>query len=81
MRASTTTRTTTTTTSATTATTSAGTGRRRCDPNYGGCVPIARDVDCAGAGRGPVFVTGPVEVIGTDVYHLDRDHNGVGCDE
>lgn len=52
-----------------------------CDPNYGGCVPIASDVDCAdGSGNGPAYTSGPVAVIGTDVYGLDRDGNGWGCE-
>lgn len=51
-----------------------------CDPNYSGCVPIASDVDCAGgSGDGPVYVTGPVQVIGRDIYGLDRDKDGWGC--
>ena len=55
---------------------------RRCDPNYSGaCVPIASDVDCAGgSGNGPAYVQGPVRVIGDDIYDLDRDGDGVGCD-
>jgi hypothetical protein len=55
----------------------------RCDPNYSGaCVPIASDVDCAGGGGdGPAYVQGPVRVIGEDIYRLDRDHNGIGCDD
>jgi resuscitation-promoting factor RpfB len=53
----------------------------RCDPNYSGCVPIASDVDCAGgSGNGPAYVTGPVRVIGSDIYDLDRDGDGYGCD-
>lgn len=53
-----------------------------CDPNYSGaCVPIASDVDCAGgSGNGPAYVSGPVYVIGSDIYGLDRDGNGVGCE-
>lgn len=59
-----------------------GTREQQCDPNYAGaCVPIANDVDCLGAGKGPVFVQGPVQVVGTDIYRLDRNHNGIGCDE
>ncbi|MEV0325560.1 G5 domain-containing protein [Micromonospora echinospora] len=55
---------------------------RRCDPNYSGCVPIASDVDCAGGGgNGPAYVTGPVRVIGSDIYDLDRDNDGYGCDD
>ncbi|MBA3289748.1 MAG: hypothetical protein H0U21_17340 [Acidimicrobiia bacterium] len=53
-----------------------------CDPNYaGGCVPIASDVDCAGgSGNGPAYVEGPVTVIGVDVYDLDSDGDGLGCE-
>jgi hypothetical protein len=51
-----------------------------CDPNYTGCVPVDSDVDCAGgSGNGPSY-TGRVEVIGSDVYELDRDGDGVACD-
>jgi hypothetical protein len=54
----------------------------RCHPNYGyACVPIASDVDCAGgSGNGPAYVQGPVKVIGDDVYGLDRDGDGWGCE-
>jgi resuscitation-promoting factor RpfB len=53
----------------------------RCDSNYSGCVPIASDVDCAGgSGNGPAYVSGPVRIIGTDIYDLDRDGDGVACD-
>lgn len=53
-----------------------------CDPNYSGeCVPIASDVDCAGgSGNGPEYVRGPVEVVGDDIYDLDRDGDGTACD-
>ncbi|MDQ0770156.1 chemotaxis protein histidine kinase CheA [Pseudarthrobacter defluvii] len=52
-----------------------------CDPNYSGCVPVASDVDCAGgSGNGPAYVRGPVQVMGRDIYGLDRDHDGVGCE-
>jgi hypothetical protein len=52
-----------------------------CDPNYSGCVPVASDVDCAGgSGNGPEYVQGPVRVTGTDIYELDRDGNGVACE-
>jgi hypothetical protein len=55
---------------------------RQCDPNYGdGCVPVASDVDCAGgSGNGPAYVSGVVKVIGDDIYDLDRDNDGFGCD-
>lgn len=53
-----------------------------CDPNYAGaCVPIASDVDCAGgSGNGPAYVRGPVTVVGSDIYGLDNDRDGVGCE-
>lgn len=53
-----------------------------CDSNYsGGCVPIASDVDCGGgSGDGPAYVYGPVRVAGADVYGLDADGDGYGCD-
>jgi hypothetical protein len=53
-----------------------------CDPNYSGqCVPIASDVDCLpGSGDGPAYVRGAVRVVGSDIYDLDRDGDGVGCD-
>ncbi|WBB77364.1 G5 domain-containing protein [Micromonospora sp. WMMD882] len=55
---------------------------RECDPNYSGCVPIASDVDCAGGGGdGPAYVSGPVRVIGSDVYRLDRDKDGWACED
>lgn len=53
-----------------------------CDPNYSGtCVPITSDVDCAGgSGNGPAYVSGPVYVVGSDIYDLDRDGDGVACE-
>lgn len=58
-----------------------GTKQSTCDPNYTPCVPIASDVDCAGgSGDGPAYVDGPVTVIGTDVYGLDHDDDGTGCE-
>jgi len=63
------------------ATQAASTGS--CDPNYAGaCVPIASDVDCAGGtGDGPAYVRGPVQVVGQDIYKLDRDKDGIGCED
>lgn len=53
----------------------------RCDENYGGCVPVASDVDCAGgSGDGPAYTDGPVRVRGYDPYGLDADGDGYGCD-
>lgn len=45
-----------------------------CNPNYSPCIPnSAADLDCADVGK-------RVTVIGTDVYRLDADHDGVGCE-
>jgi resuscitation-promoting factor RpfB len=54
----------------------------QCDPNYfGACVPTASDVDCTGgSGNGPAYVREPVYVVGTDIYGLDRDKDGIGCE-
>jgi len=56
---------------------------KKCHPSYiGACVPVASDVDCAGGrGNGPAYVRGPVRVVGPDVYGLDRDRDGIGCDK
>jgi hypothetical protein len=65
-----------------------------CNENYAACVPVATDVDCApveggtsaagGASRadadGPSYLSEPVAVLGDDVYDLDTDHDGIGCD-
>jgi hypothetical protein len=53
----------------------------KCDPNYDPCVPIDSDVDCAGGGgNGPSYVRGPVRVIRRDIYRLDHDRDGIGCE-
>lgn len=53
----------------------------KCDSNYSGCVPIASDVDCKpGSGNGPKYFTGPAKVLGKDIYGLDRDKDGVACE-
>lgn len=62
---------------------SAASTQEKCDPNYENppCVPIASDVDCAGGkGNGPAYVEGPVIVIGVDIYGLDGNDNGIGCE-
>ncbi|WP_202876168.1 G5 domain-containing protein [Kribbella sp. VKM Ac-2566] len=52
-----------------------------CDPNYSGCVPIASDVDCSGgSGNGPEYVDGPIDVVGSDIYRLDADDDGIACE-
>jgi len=55
---------------------------KRCHPSYAGaCLdPSASDYDCAGSsGNGPRY-TGPVRVVGPDVFGLDRDGDGYGCE-
>jgi hypothetical protein len=53
---------------------------RNCTPGYSPCLPRASDYDCrGGSGNGPKY-TGPVRVIGSDPYHLDRNRNGKGCE-
>jgi hypothetical protein len=54
-----------------------------CDPNYkGACLdPNASDYDCAGgSGDGPKY-TGTVQVVGADHFDLDRDGDGIACDQ
>jgi hypothetical protein len=52
-----------------------------CDPNYDPCVPVDSDVDClGGSGNGPSYVRGPVRVIRRDIYRLDHDRDGIGCE-
>jgi hypothetical protein len=52
-----------------------------CHPSYIPCIPSVEDVDCKGDGaNGPVFVAGPVQVIGVDQYKLDPDGDGIGCE-
>jgi len=55
----------------------------RCHPSYkGACLKIgAGDYDCAGgSGNGPNYVAGPIRVVGPDVFDLDRDADGIGCE-
>lgn len=52
-----------------------------CTPGYDPCLPPAYDYDCfGGIGDGP-FYSGMVYVQrGLDIYDLDRDGNGLGCE-
>ena len=54
---------------------------QKCHPSYSGCLnPNASDYDCTGgSGNGPYY-TGYVRVIGPDVFGLDRDGDGWGCE-
>src|SRR4051795_2790564 len=54
----------------------------RCHPSYKlKCLkPNAYDYDCiGGSGNGPLY-TGLVKVVGRDVFRLDADHDGWGCE-
>jgi hypothetical protein len=58
-------------------------GGGNCHPSYQGqCLrPDASDYDCAGgSGNGPYYVYGTVRVVGPDVFDLDRDGDGYGCE-
>jgi hypothetical protein len=53
-----------------------------CHPSYeGACLdPNAEDYDCiGGSGDGPLY-TGQVRVVGPDVFELDHDNDGIGCE-
>ena len=55
---------------------------KQCHPSYtGACLdPAASDYDCAGgSGNGPLY-TGKVQVVGPDVFRLDSDGDGYGCE-
>ena len=55
--------------------------KSNCHSSYSGCLKTnAGDYDCAGgSGNGPNY-TGRVRVIGPDVFGLDRDKDGWGCE-
>ncbi len=47
----------------------------KCNPNYEGCcLPMSGKVHCTTIG------CTNISVVGTDVFHLDHDHDGVGCE-
>lgn len=55
----------------------------KCHSSYeGACLdPNASDYDClGGSGNGPLY-TGPVKVVGPDVFRLDSDGDGLGCED
>lgn len=54
-----------------------------CDPSYEGeCLKDGiGDYDCAGgSGNGPNYVYSEVRVVGPDVFGLDANGNGIGCE-
>lgn len=56
---------------------------QNCHPSYeGACLdPSVSDYDCLGGeGNGPAY-TGTVTVVGPDDYDLDRDGDGLGCED
>ncbi len=52
-----------------------------CHPSYSGCLKKnAGDYDCSGgSGNGPNY-TGRVQVYGYDEFDLDRNGDGLGCE-
>ena len=57
---------------------------RNCDPAYpDACLHDGiGDYDCAGgSGDGLNYVDGPVSVLPPDPFDLDRDGDGVGCEQ
>ena len=49
----------------------------KCHPSYIPCLPIVADLNCPAV---RAMGKAPVRVIGRDVYHLDADHDGIGCE-
>jgi PASTA domain len=57
---------------------------RNCDPAYpDACLHDGiGDYDCkGGSGNGPNYVEGPITVLPPDPFDLDRDGDGVGCEQ
>ena len=44
-----------------------------CSPHYEPCLPVTDDLNCSD-------LDSQVRVVGEDLYNLDRDGNGVGCE-
>lgn len=54
--------------------------KKGCTPGYKPCLPPTSDYDCyGGTGDGPKY-TGKVKVKGRDIYRLDYDGDGIGCE-
>ncbi|WP_183407770.1 fibronectin type III domain-containing protein [Nocardioides marmoriginsengisoli] len=59
-----------------------GGGGGNCTPGYSPCLPPKSDYDCAGgSGDGPGYAHGPIYVTGSDPYDLDRDGDGIACED
>lgn len=55
---------------------------KHCTKGYKPCLHPASEYDCAGGGgNGPKYVHGTVKVTGSDPYDLDRNDNGIGCEQ
>lgn len=50
-----------------------GLSAEECSPNYEPCIPVTTDLNCPDIGT-------QVRVLGEDIYNLDRDGNGIGCE-
>ncbi len=44
------------------------------------CAGCQRRRLCGGSGDGPAYVDGPVQVVGDDIYDLNRDSDDIACD-
>jgi hypothetical protein len=44
-------------------------------------IALVDDVDCAGGSGDRPVVDGPITVTGSDPHELDRDGDGVGCED
>jgi hypothetical protein len=58
--------------------------KSKCHPSYkGACLKVGvGDYDCGGgSGNGPNYVWKTVRVVGPDVFRLDADHDGWGCEK
>lgn len=60
-----------------------------CHPSYAGGTDVKTkgciqsgigNYSCYGFGAGPNFVSGRVRVVGADVFGLDKNRDGIGCD-
>lgn len=48
-----------------------------CHPSYVPCLPVVDDLDCTEV---RAMGAAPVDVVGEDLYGLDADHDGIGCE-